>query len=395
MNLDFLYGLLNLSFWGYVLVAFIMVQLTVLSVTIYLHRDAAHRSLDLHPALRHFFRFWIWASSGMITREWVAVHRKHHSFSDRPGDPHSPVVYGLRKVLWQGYELYAPESRNAQTLEKYGRGTPDDWLERNIYARYRSLGVILMVVTDLVLFGVPGIIIVAVQMMAMPFFAAGIINGVGHHSGYRNYECDDAARNIVPWGVFLGGEELHNNHHAFPSSAKFSARRWEFDSGWACIRLFEMLGLARVARLAPVPARVEPRNHVDLENLRAVIVNRMHVLREYSRKVTLPVLHAERRQSSISIPAGVRKLLVRHPRLLDDGAVARLQEVHARHHALKVVHEFRERLAHLWSGAHASNEKLLAHFKEWCVQAEASGIKALQEFARTLRGYALQPVVAG
>jgi stearoyl-CoA desaturase (delta-9 desaturase) len=394
MNLDFFYGVLNLSFWGYVLVAFLMVQLTIMGVTLYLHRDAAHRSLDLHPALRHLFRFWIWASSGMITREWVAVHRKHHAFSDLPGDPHSPVVYGLRKVLWQGYELYAPESRKAGTLEKYGRGTPDDWLERNVYARYRSLGIMLMVVTDLVLFGVPGIIIIAVQMMAMPLFAAGVINGLGHHSGYRNFECEDAARNILPWGILLGGEELHNNHHAFPSSSKFSVRRWEFDIGWAYIRLFEMLGLARVARLAPVPARVEPRKHVDLENLRAVIVNRMHVLREYSRKVTLPVLQAERAQSPVSIPAGVRKLLVRHPRLLDEGATARLKEIYARSHALKVVHDFRDRLAHLWSGAHASNEKLLTQFRDWCAQAEASGIKALQDFAHALRGYALQPATA-
>jgi stearoyl-CoA desaturase (delta-9 desaturase) len=319
----------------------------------------------------------------------VAVHRKHHAFSDLPGDPHSPVVYGLRKVLLEGYELYAPESRNPETLAKYGRGTPDDWMERNVYARHRNLGIVIMVVADLVLFGVPGIIIVAVQMISMPLFAAGVINGVGHHSGYRNFECEDAARNILPWGVLLGGEELHNNHHAFPSSARFSARKWEFDLGWAYIRVLEFLRLAKVARLAPRPVRVEPRPYVDLENLRAVIVNRMHVLREYSKRVTLPVLRAERARPGEMLSAGVRRLLVRHPRLLDERARARLKEILDRNQPLKTVHEFRERLQQLWSGAHASNERLLTHLKEWCVQAEQSGIKALQDFATSLRSYAL------
>jgi stearoyl-CoA desaturase (delta-9 desaturase) len=305
------------------------------------------------------------------------------------------VVYGLKKVLFEGYELYAPESRNAETLEKYGRGTPDDWLERNVYSRHRNFGIIFMAVADLVLFGVPGIIIFAVQMMAMPFLAAGIINGVGHHSGYRNFECEDAARNIAPWGVLLGGEELHNNHHAFPSSAKFSARSWEFDIGWAYIRVLQFLRLARVQRVAPEPVRIAPRPSIDLDNLRAVIVNRMHVLRDYSRNVTLPVLRAERARAAASaaksLSAGVRRLLVRHPRLLDDRAKARLKEILDANHALKTVHEFRERLAQLWSGAHASNERLLSQFKEWCVQAEQSGIKVLQEFALGLRGYGLQP----
>jgi len=393
MDLGFLYGFLDFSFWEYVLATVIMVQLTVMAVTVYLHRDAAHRSLDLHPALRHFFRLWIWMSSAMLTREWVAVHRKHHSFSDLPGDPHSPVVFGIRKVLWQGAELYAEEICKPETLEKYGRGTPDDWVERNVYSRYKNLGIVLMVITDLLLFGVPGIIIIAVQMISMPLLAAGVINGLGHYSGYRNFECEDASRNIVPWGLLVGGEELHNNHHAFPASAKFSVRRCEFDIGWLYIRLLEALGLAKVNRIAPAPARVEPRRSVDLENLRAVIVNRMHVLRDYSRTVTLPVLRAElkRRTEQTNLTRGVRKLLIRHPRLLDAGAAARLQEILRNHQALKTVHDFRERLQQLWSGASASNERLLAQLGDWCAQAEASGIKALQDFALTLRGYAMQP----
>jgi stearoyl-CoA desaturase (delta-9 desaturase) len=393
MDLGFLYGFLDFSLWEYVLVTVIMVQVTVMAVTVYLHRDAAHRSLDLHPALRHFFRFWIWLTSGMLTREWVAVHRKHHSFSDLPGDPHSPVVFGLRKVLLEGRELYAVETGKQETLEKYGRGTPDDWVERNVYSRFANLGIITMIVADLLLFGVPGIIILSAQMMAMPLLAAGVINGLGHHSGYRNFECEDASRNIVPWGFLVGGEELHNNHHAFPASAKFSVRRWEFDIGWFYIRLLETLGLAKVNRVAPEPAHVEPRLSVDLENLRAVIVNRMHVLRDYSRTVTLPVLRAElkRRTAQSNLTRGVRKLLIRHPRLLDAGASARLQEILRNHQALKTVYEFRDRLQELWSGAQASNERLLAQLRDWCAQAEASGIKALQDFALTLRGYAMQP----
>ncbi len=393
MDLGFLYGFLDFSFWEYVLVTFIMVQVTVMAVTLYLHRDAAHRSLELHPALRHFFRLWIWMSSAMLTREWVAVHRKHHSFSDQPGDPHSPIVFGLKKVLLEGRELYAVETGNAETLEKYGRGTPDDWVERNVYSRFPNLGITALVVIDLLLFGVPGIIIIAVQMVSMPLLAAGVINGLGHHTGYRNFECEDAARNIVPWGLLVGGEELHNNHHAFPASAKFSARSWEFDIGWLYIRLLESVGLAKVNRLAPEPTHVEPRRYADLENLRAVIINRMHVLRAYSRTVTLPVLRAEltRRTTPSSLTRGVRRLLVRHPTLLDARAKARLQEILSSHQALKTVHEFRERLQQLWSGANANNERLLAQFGDWCAQAEASGIKALQDFALSLRGYAMQP----
>jgi stearoyl-CoA desaturase (delta-9 desaturase) len=390
MDLGFLYGFLGFHLWEYVLVTFVMVQVTVMAVTLYLHRDAAHRSLELHPALRHFFRLWIWMTSGMLTREWVAVHRKHHSFSDQPGDPHSPVVFGLKRVLLEGRELYAVEADNAETLEKYGRGTPDDWIERNVYSRHPNFGIITLILLDLLLFGVPGIIIIAVQLVSMPLLAAGVINGLGHHSGYRNFECEDAARNIVPWGVLVGGEELHNNHHAFPASAKFSARSWEFDIGWFYIRILETLRLAKVIRVAPEPMRIEPQRHVDLENLRAVIVNRMHVLRAYSRTVTLPVLRAELRTAPSNLSRGVRRLLVRHPPLLDARAKERLQEILNTHQALQTVHEFRERLKQLWSGANANNERLLAQFREWCAQAEASGIKALQEFALSLRGYAVQ-----
>lgn len=390
MNLDFLYGFLNLSFWGYVLVTFLMVQFTFMGVTLYLHRDATHRSLDLHPALRHVFRLWLWMSSGIVTKEWVAVHRKHHARCETEDDPHSPVVYGLKKVLLEGAELYQAEACNPETQEKYGRGTPDDWMERNVYLRHRNLGIVAMVVIDMLLFGVPGIIVIAVQMLANPLLAAGVVNGLGHHTGYRNFECPDAARNVLPWGLILAGEELHNNHHAFPSSAKFSIYRWEFDIGWLYIRIFQVFKLARVIRVAPEPAHVS-RSHVDLETVRAVIVNRMHVLREYSRNVTIPVFRQELREAGGKLSSRVKKLLVREPVLLDDAAKSKLKEVLAHNQVLKTVHDFRERLRVLWSGANMSNENLLQHLREWIAQAEASGIKGLQDFAAGLRGYAMQP----
>jgi len=391
--MDYLYGLLGLSFWGYVIAGVAMVQVSMMAVTLYLHRDAAHRALDLHPVLRHFFRFWIWCTSGMLTREWVAVHRKHHAYCETQDDPHSPQVYGLRKVLLEGAELYQAEKNNAETLEKFGRGTPDDWVERNVYLRFPNAGIITLVVANLLLFGVPGIILIAVQLASMPVFAAGIINGLGHHSGYRNFECDDAATNLVPWGILIGGEELHNNHHAFPTSAKFSVRRWEFDIGWMYICVLRALGLARVRKVAPKPLLAEkPALQADLDILRAVIVNRMHVLRDYTRQVTLPVLRRERASAKgRDLLRRARKLLVRQPKLLDAQARAHLGEILSRNQALETVHRFRERLSELWSGAHVSNERLLAQLQQWCMEAEASGIKALEDFAARLRAYRLAP----
>ena len=389
--MNYLYGLLDLSFWGYVLAAFIMVQITMMAVTLYLHRDQAHRAIDLHPVLRHFFRFWIWCTSGMLTREWVSIHRKHHAFCETEDDPHSPQIYGLKKVMLEGAELYREETRNEETLEKFGRGTPDDWLERNIYLRFPFGGIIFMFVANLLFFGVPGITIFAIQMMSMPVFAAGIINGVGHHSGYRNFECDDAATNIVPWGLLIGGEELHNNHHAFPTSAKFSVRKWEFDIGWLYIKIFSLFGLAKVNRVAPQPIiEPTPDSELDVENLRAIIVNRMHVLRDYTKQVTLPVFQTEKAMASGNAAfKRAKKLLIRRPTLLDANAMERLGNLLSEHDSLKTVYEFREKLSEIWSGANVSNEKLLQQLKDWCHEAEASGIKSLEDFAERLRSYQL------
>lgn len=394
--MEYLYGILNLDFWGYVIAALIMFQVSIFAVTVYLHRDATHRALDLHPWLRHFFRLWIWMTSGMLTRQWVSVHRKHHARCETEEDPHSPQMVGLKKVLLEGAELYKVQASNPETLEKYGRGCPDDWVERNVYERVPYGGIILMVLLDLLLFGVPGIIIIAFQMISMPLFAAGVINGIGHYYGYRNFECDDASTNITPLAIFVGGEELHNNHHAFPSSAKFSVRPWEFDVGWGFISIMKFLGLAKVRRVVPAPMFADDPV-ADLDALRAIIVNRMHVLRNYTKTVTLPVFHKELRGADAGdgLLRRARKLLIRRPTLLDEKAHARLHEILENNHALKTVVEFRERLRDLWTGAtDVSNEKLLTQLHNWIAEAEASGIRALQEFAEVLKSYRLQPVMA-
>ncbi len=389
--MEYFYGLLDLGLWGYIITTFVMVQITMAAVTLYLHRDQAHRSIDLHPALRHFFRFWIWCTSGMLTREWVAVHRKHHAYCETTDDPHSPQIHGLRKVLLEGAELYRDEKDKPETIEKFGKGAPNDWLEKNVYLRVPYGGIILALVADLLLFGVPGITIFAIQMASMPVFAAGIINGIGHHSGYRNFECDDAATNIIPWGLMIGGEELHNNHHAFPTSAKFSIQRWEFDIGWLYIKTLEALRLAKVNRVAPRPViESEPDDQLDVDNLRAIIVNRMHVLRDYTKQVTLPVFRMEKASARGNAAfRRARKLLVRRPTLLDQNAMERLSALLADNTTLRTVHEYREKLSEIWNGANVSNERLVQQLREWCVEAEASGIKVLEDFSARLRSYQL------
>ena len=389
----YVYGLFDLSFWQYVLVSFAFFMVSMMSITLYLHRDQAHRAIDLHPVLRHFFRFWIWFNMSMHTDQWVAVHRKHHAMCEREGDPHSPVVFGLTRVLLEGAELYQAEAAKPDVVEKYSRGTPRDAIQR-FYWRFNNWGIVAMIALNLILFGAPGIIIAGVQLIASPLCAAGIINGLAHHSGYRNFECDDASTNLTPLAGIIGGEELHNNHHAFPTSAKFSVRWWEFDIGWMYICIFRGLGLCKVRRVAPKP-QIEKSRQVDLETLQAVLVNRMHVMREYTQKVTLPVLkttHLAERGNAVL--AKVKELLVVRPDKLDAAARSMLTSVLENNQRLKTVHELREQLIHIWEEANVSNERLIEELKDWCVEAESSGIRALEQFSERLRGYMLQPRVA-
>ena len=384
----FPYGIVELPFWGYALVTFGLVQLMFLGITLYLHRDQSHGGLELHPTLRHIFRFWLWFSSGTVTREWVAVHRRHHAFADQPGDPHSPAVFGLKKVILEGYELYKTATADPQILDYYGRGTPDDWIERNLYSRWPPAGLVFFILSELILFGVPGIVMVAVHVAAQPFFAGGVINGVGHRLGYRSFEMASTATNIVPWALFLGGEELHNNHHAFPRSARFAVQPWEIDIGWLWIRLFSALGLAQVRRVAPSPRLIATRTTVDADTALALFTNRMHVLRDYARRVVRPVCRElAAREPEGAVPRIAPMLLIRHPALLAEEAHRVLRDLLARYEVLRAVVEFRESLQHSWNDAAASQAGAVQNLRDWCVRAEASGICALREFALRLRGY--------
>jgi stearoyl-CoA desaturase (delta-9 desaturase) len=392
--LDFLnthlYGLLPMPWWGYVLLVLFWVHITLMAITLYFHREQAHRAVDLHPALRHFFRFWLWINTGAPTKQWVAVHRKHHALCERDGDPHSPVMFGLRRVVLEGAELYIDEARKQETLEKYGKGTPDDWIERNLYSRFDYSGIALLVVTDILLFGAAGIIMVAVKLAAMPFLAAGIINGVCHAKGYRNFETNDASTNLWPIGLVIGGEELHNNHHAFPTSAKFSLRPGEIDMGWLHLRLFSALGLAKIRRVATEPELGAATTAPDLEALRSILINRMYVLRAYMQRVTLPVLGREceeRGDSAHSIVPMVRRWLTWQPQLLDESERERLGELTSQLPSFGLVIRFRNELKHLWEGAHTSNERLLEEFLAWCNRADESGNQYLRDFVAYLRSF--------
>ncbi|MDB6089900.1 MAG: aminotransferase, partial [Gammaproteobacteria bacterium] len=385
----FPYGLVELPWWGYVAVTFATIQIMFLGVTLYLHRDQSHGGLILHPVLRHCFRFWLWYSSGAVTKEWVAVHRRHHAYADQPGDPHSPVVFGVKRVLFEGYELYNVAAKDPAILKNYGKGTPKDWIERNLYSRFPNLGVVLFSATALVLFGIPAIVMVAVHLSAQPFFAGGVVNGLGHAVGYRSFEMPSTATNLLPWGLLLGGEELHNNHHAFPRSARFAVQRWEFDIGWMWVCIFRALRLAKVRYVAPRPHLERRRNELDADTVHALFTNRMHVLRDYARRVVLPVCRElARREPQGSVPAITPKLLIRHPTLLAAEGNRVLHELLERYEVLRRVVEYRDGLQHLWNDASANQARAVGQLREWCTRAEASGIRALREFSQGLPAYA-------
>lgn len=399
--LDFLntwlYGVFDLPWWGYVIWTLAWMHITLMAITLYFHRDQAHRSVDLHPALRHFFRFWLWLSTGAPTKQWVAVHRKHHAMCEREGDPHSPQIFGLRRVVLEGAELYIDEARKPETLEKYGKGTPDDWLERKVYERHDYTGIAVLAVFNLIMFGAAGIIMIAVQLATMPVLAAGIINGVCHARGYRNFETNDASTNLWPIGIVIGGEELHNNHHAFPTSARFSIRPGEFDLGWLQLKVFSALGLARIRRVATEPNLAPRERAPDLEALRSILINRMHVLRAYMHKVTLPVLRRECEalgKNARSLSPKVRRWLTWQPQMLEEHDRRELGELTEELPTFELVLDFRNELKKLWEGAHQSNESLLDEFRQWCRRAEESGNQYLREFVTYLQSFQPSPAAA-
>ena len=384
-------GILNLSIWEVILATLLLTHITILSVTIYLHRFSSHNSLELHPAVQHFFRFWLWLTTGMRTKEWTAIHRKHHALCETPNDPHSPVQLGLKKVLWQGAELYRSEAKNKETIEGYGHRTPTDWIERKIYSAYPIAGVSLMLIIDLILFGFIGLSVWAVQMMWIPFFAAGVINGIGHHSGYRNFECQDAARNIFPWGFLIGGEELHNNHHTYPNSAKLSVRPWEFDIGWFWIRILSIFKLAKVKRTQPLVTQNNEKNHIDYDTVLAVINNRFQIMEQYRRQVIIPLVNHERKlatEKTKKLFRSAKKLLAREDNLLAPAHKEKINFIITYSQSLNTIYCKKKDLQAIWHQIKDHNERIDALI-EWCHEAESSGIKVLQEFARNLKTYTL------
>ncbi len=390
---DWVNGVLDLPWWGYVVVTLVLTHITIAAVTIYLHRHSAHRALDLHPVVSHFFRFWLWLTTGMVTKEWTAIHRKHHAKCETEEDPHSPQVLTLKKVLLEGAELYGKEARNAETLEKYGHGTPDDWMERNVYSRRDRLGVGLMLVIDVLLFGPIGLTMWAVQMLWIPVLAAGVVNGVGHYFGYRTFQVDDASTNIVPWGILIGGEELHNNHHAYASSARLSSKWYEFDIGWGYIKLMSLLGLAQVKKLAPKVRIDAAKAACDLQTLQAVITHRYDVLARFTHSIKA-TWAAEFRELRARHPVhGLDLHKVKRWLHLDDRFVpaqekAKLLTALENSRVLKTIYTMRQELIALWQRSSATKEQLLHQLEDWCRRAEGSGIASLREFSRTLRGYA-------
>ena len=386
-------GFFELPWWGYVLVALGLTHVTIAAVTIYLHRCQAHRALELHPLVSHFFRFWLWLTTGMVTKEWAAIHRKHHAKCETADDPHSPQIYGINRVLWLGVFLYVKESYNKETLERYGHGTPDDWIECNVYSRFATTGVTLLLAADMFFFGVlPGALIWATQIAWIPFWAAGVINGVGHFFGYRNYDVADASTNIVPWGILIGGEELHNNHHAFAASAKLSSKWYEFDIGWLYIRLLQVLGLATVKKVAPRPRFTAAKPVVDFEVLHAVIANRYDVLSRYAkslRRTYREELDRLRRWSpgDAELLRSLRRVLLRG-QALAGAEGGKLAEALKKSRALETAIAMRRELTAIWERSTASKEQLLRQLQDWCHRAETSGVAPLAEFSRRLRSYA-------
>jgi stearoyl-CoA desaturase (delta-9 desaturase) len=387
------HGLLEASWWQVLVTALVLTHVTIASVTIFLHRAQAHRALELHAIPSHFFRLWLWMTTGMVTKEWVAIHRKHHAKCETEEDPHSPVTRGIKTVLLTGSELYRAEAKVEDTLEKYGHNTPDDWIERNLYSRYSWQGVGLMLIINLVLFGAVGAAVWAVQMAWIPVTAAGIINGIGHYWGYRNFEAPDASTNISPWGIIIGGEELHNNHHTYPTSAKLSVKPYEFDIGWAYIRLLEVMGLAKVRKTPPRLELGAVKPVADGKTLEAVIANRYEVMARYGtemRRVVGSELERLRVEGAENSMRWVNMKLAKAWLHRDDDKIPpvvkpQLAKALGDSPQLAKLVAMREELRQLWTRTNVSAEQLVSDLQVWCRKAEDSGIAALREFSFKLR----------
>ncbi|MBI5255663.1 MAG: fatty acid desaturase [Burkholderiales bacterium] len=381
------------SWWQIVVFTLVTTHITIASVTIFLHRAQAHRALELHAIPSHFFRAWLWLTTGMVTKEWVAIHRKHHAKCETVDDPHSPVTKGIRTVLLTGSELYREEAKNKETLRKYGHNTPDDWIERNLYSRFTWQGVGLALILDLALFGAIGLAVWAVQMLWIPITAAGIINGIGHYWGYRNFEAPDASTNVSPWGILIGGEELHNNHHTYPTSAKLSVKPFEFDIAWGYIRTMELLGLAKVRKTAPQLKLGPIKPQADAKTLEALIANRYEVMAKYAKEMRVACageLRNLKQQGAKNSSRWAQLRLAKRWLHRDDEKIpsaVKPQLLNALNDSptLAKLVAMREELRQIWTRTNVSAEQLVSDLQAWCKKAEASGIVALKEFSLKLR----------
>jgi len=383
------HGLLNFSWWQIVLYTLVTTHITIAAVTIFLHRTQAHRAMDLHKIPSHFFRFWLWLGTGMVTKEWVAIHRKHHAKCETVDDPHSPQTRGIETVFWRGSELYRAEAKNLETISKFGHGTPNDWIERNLYTRFSWQGVGLMLILNLALFGVAGLTVWAVQMMWIPVTAAGIINGIGHYWGYRNFEATDASTNISPWGLIIGGEELHNNHHTYPTSAKFSVKKYEFDIGWVYITLMSKIGWAKVKKVPPKLRLGAVKPVADEKTLEALITNRYEVMAGYAREMRracrAEIALLKAKKADLSLLESAKRWLHRDEDKVPAAALVHVQQARAAHPVLDTMVTMREELRQMWMNTSQSREQLAADLQAWCRRAEESGIAQLQQFSMRLR----------
>jgi stearoyl-CoA desaturase (delta-9 desaturase) len=382
-------GLTGAAWWQVLIVALVFTHITIASVTIYLHRHSAHRSLDLHPIASHFFRFWLWMTTGMVTKEWTAIHRKHHAKCEHEGDPHSPHIFGIKKVFYEGAELYRAEAKNAETMERYGHNTPNDWIEKHLYTGRSRLGVSLMLIINVSLFGVLGLSVWALQMAWIPITAAGIINGIGHWWGYRNFEAADGSTNVSPWGILIGGEELHNNHHTYPTSAKLSVKPYEFDIGWMYITMLKSVGLASVKKVPPKMAYGAVRPVADEKTLEAIIANRYEVMAGFAREMRAACKHElealKQRRGDATVLQAARRWLHRDDEKVPASVKPQLAQVRAEHPVLDKMVTMREELRALWSSTNSTREQLAADLQAWCRRAEESGIAALRDFSIRLR----------
>lgn len=383
------HGLTNAAWWQVVIYTLVTTHITIASVTIYLHRHQAHRAMDLHGIASHFFRFWLWIGTGQVTKEWVSVHRKHHAKCETPEDPHSPQTRGIKTVFWRGAELYRAETKNQDTLARFSQGTPNDWMEKNIYTRYSWQGVGLMLILDLALFGALGLAVWAVQMAWIPVTAAGVVNGFGHYWGYRNFESPDASTNLSPWGIMIGGEELHNNHHTYPTSAKFSVKPYEFDIGWIYIRALQAIGLANVKKVPPKLQLGEIQPVADEKTLEALIAHRYEVMAKYAREMRLAAQHEitalKARKADVSVLQAAKRWLHRDEAQVPVAAQSQIAQVRAEHPVLDKMLGMREDLRGMWLNTSATREQLALDLQAWCRKAEESGIQALQDFSLKLR----------